>query len=122
MCERDRLAEVGLGQFGLAYFEPQFSATGQSIGPEDEFLGVRLERLLDGDESVVDLAVEGLGLGQTREVIRDIRPVPASARPAKPWRISATPSPALPSCARAQPSNVAGQIPDERKAVLFSDG
>ena len=72
--ERDRLAEVGLGQFGLAEFEPQFSATGQSIGPVDEFLGIRLERLLDGDESVVDLAVERLGLGQTREMIRDSQP------------------------------------------------
>ena len=66
--------KVGLGQFGLAKFEPQFSTAGQRIGPEDEFLGVRLERLLDGDESVVDLAVEGLGLGQTREMDRDSRP------------------------------------------------
>jgi hypothetical protein len=42
------------------------------LGRKYQFLGVRLERLLDGDLSVVDLAVEGLGLGQTREMIRDI--------------------------------------------------
>ena len=105
LCECDRLAEVGLGQFRLAEFEPQLSATDQRIGPEEEFLGIRLQRLLDGDEGVVDLAVEGLGLGQTRKEIRDTQPAPASARPAKPWRISVTPSPARPSCARAQPSS-----------------
>ena len=33
LCERNRLAEVGLGQCGLAKSEPQASATGQSIGP-----------------------------------------------------------------------------------------
>src|SRR5262245_7322170 len=27
LCERDRFAEVGLGQFALAQFEPEFSAT-----------------------------------------------------------------------------------------------
>jgi hypothetical protein len=57
----------------------------QSIGPEDEFLGIRLERVLDCDESVVDHAVEGLGLGQTRELIRDtpacFRPLPMPAKP-----------------------------------------
>ena len=71
MRERDRLAKVRLGQFGLAKYEPQISATGQRIGPEDEFLEVRLQRLFNGDDGVVDLAVERLGLSQTREVIRD---------------------------------------------------
>ena len=74
MCECDRLAEVGLGQSGLPKFEPQLSATDQRIGPVEEFLGIRLQRLFDGDEGVVDLAVEGLSLGQTRQVIRDKRP------------------------------------------------
>jgi hypothetical protein len=59
--ERDRPAKIGFGQFGLAYFEPQVSATGQGIGPVDKFLGVRLERLVDGDEGIVDLAVDTLG-------------------------------------------------------------
>ena len=73
MRERDRITEVGLGQFRLAKFEPQLSATSQDVGPEREFLGVRLERLLDCDESVADLAVEGLALGQAGEAIRDSR-------------------------------------------------
>src|SRR5271167_688837 len=53
----------GLGQFGLVYFEPEISATSQRIRPEDKFLGTRLERLLDGVEGVIDLTVEGQGLG-----------------------------------------------------------
>jgi hypothetical protein len=72
--ERDRLAEIGLGQFGLPYFEPQVPATGQSIGPEDESLRVRLQRLVDCNESAVDVAVEQLGLGQTCQMIRNTRP------------------------------------------------
>jgi hypothetical protein len=47
---------------------------------------------------------------------------PASARPDKPWRISATPSPARPNCAsRPAEQQAAGQVPNERKAVLFCD-
>ena len=36
-------------------FAPQFPPAGQIIRPEDAFLGVRMERLVDGDESVVHL-------------------------------------------------------------------
>ena len=121
MCERDRLAEVGLGQSGLAKFEPQLSATDQRIGPEEEFLGVRLERLFDGDEGVVDLAVEGLSLGQTRQVIRDTQPASdfgqaghtlADKRSAFTRAAELRPRPA---------EHRQGDISDERKAVLFSD-
>jgi len=44
--ERNRLSKIGLGEFGLACFEPQLSATGQRIGPVEKFLGIRLQRLL----------------------------------------------------------------------------
>jgi hypothetical protein len=55
----------------LADLEPQFPATSQYIGPEDYFLGVSLEGFLDGTEGVVDLAAQGLRLGETRENIGD---------------------------------------------------
>ena len=60
---RDRIAEIGLREFGLIQFEPQLSAANQGIRTGHDFLRIRLERLLDGKERVVDLAVERLGLG-----------------------------------------------------------
>src|SRR5580704_3773836 len=72
--ECDCLAKAGPGQFGLTKFEPQVPADAQGFGTEIEFLAARRERLLDGDESVVDLAIESLGLGQTCKKIRDPQP------------------------------------------------
>ena len=46
---------------------------------------------------------------------------PASAKPTKPRRISETPSPVLPSCARVQPTTLR-LGPEERKAMLLGNG
>ena len=69
--ERDGFAEVGLCQFALAQGEPQFPATGETMGSTQELLRVGRERLLDGGEGVGERAVEGLRLRQPREVVSE---------------------------------------------------
>ena len=44
--QRDRLAEIGFGEPSLSLFLLQFAAHPESLRPEEEFFGVRLQGLL----------------------------------------------------------------------------
>ena len=93
-----------------------------ALGRKTSSSGFACERLLDGDESVVDLAVERLGLGQTREMIRDTQPASGLGQAGQALADQRN---AFTRAAELRPrpaEHRAGQIPDERKAVLFSDG
>ena len=67
------------------------------------------------------LPSQRLSLGQTRETDTVMRTLLPARQPAKPWRISETPSPAAAEL-RPRPAEHVATDPDERKAVLFSDG
>ena len=59
--ERESLPEIGLGQFCLPQFMPQFAASPENLRTIISFIGIRLERLLDRFERVSNCAGALLG-------------------------------------------------------------
>jgi hypothetical protein len=45
--ERNRLAKIGLGQFCLTLFQPQFATYSKNLGLVNEFLWIRSKLLFD---------------------------------------------------------------------------
>jgi hypothetical protein len=113
--------EVGLGQFGLSKLEPEIPANAQSFGTIIEFFDILLERLLNGDESVVELSVDGLCLSHPGEKTRRSESGSGFGHAIKTL---ADKSSAFTNAAklRQRPAERhVGKVPNEWKAMLISE-
>ena len=119
MRQRDRVEKIGLGQFGLAHFDPQCAAVPQSVGPKDELLWVRLKGELHCVECLTGRAIKGLSLRQTSEHIRIAHPCPSLFQPGQGLADQGYAF-ARTAGLRSRPANyAAGQITSIRKTMFF---
>jgi hypothetical protein len=102
--ERNRLAEVGSACSGCPTLSRSSPRQVSALGRKTSSAGFAwsASSIVTSASSILPSSACASVRNVRLAVINSLNP--ASAMPAKPWRISATPSLARPSCARAQPS------------------